>query len=346
MHIEKRINAFQELGIVLSKTLKGQNKHFKNLLDEAIIQAEIKNRWFIKPFTIHMLQAVANALDGKNLQTWISAYPALNSSKAIKNIGVVLAGNIPLVGFHDMLCVLMSGNNFIGKLSTKDEVLLQVVVAILCDIEPEFRKKIIITEENLKNFDAIIATGSNNTSRYFEHYFGKYPNIIRRNRNSLAILSGNETKEELENLADDIFLYYGLGCRNVAKIFVPHNYNFQPLFDALEKYRFVIDNHKYANNYHYYKSIYLMNNEPFSDNGFVLLKPDSTIHSPIANIFYEYYKNTANIEQYIMHESNNIQCIATNKAFSFNTVNFGDTQHPQLWDYSDNIDTFAFLLNL
>jgi hypothetical protein len=256
-----------------------------------------------------------------------------------------MAGNIPLVGFHDMLCVLISGHIFLGKMSSKDDQILKTIAEILIAINPEFNELINFTDK-LSNFDAIIATGSNNTSRYFESFFKNYPHIIRKNRNSIAILNGKETQDELYKLADDIFLYFGLGCRNISKLFVPKEYNFDNFLDAIKHYQNIITNKKYFNNYKYNKSILQINKTPHIDNGFMLLKEDYAISSPISTIYYKEYINILDLKKIVNQSLDNIQCIVTNNNHFNNAVKFGQAQKPELWDYSDNVDTLNFMIQI
>ena len=253
-----------------------------------------------------------------------------------------MAGNIPLVGFHDFLCVLLSGNNVLAKLSSNDKVLLPYLSNYLIQQEPSLAARIAFTEGKMEGFDAVIATGSNNTSRYFEYYFGKKPNIIRKNRNSIAILTGKESTEELTALGEDIFRYYGLGCRNVSKIYVPKGYDFEPFFNAIFSYKDIVDQHKYANNYDYNKAVYLMSNFKILDNGFLILKEDDGQASPISVLFYAYYDAEETLEQELNAQEEQIQCIVSKKG----GIGFGETQKPKLHDYADGVDTMEFLLKL
>jgi len=261
----------------------------------------------------------------------------------------VLAGNIPLVGFHDVLCVLISGNFALIKASSQDARLITQVLKRLTAIESAFEQRFAFTER-LKDFDAVIATGSNNTSRYFEYYFGKVPHIIRKNRNSVAVLTGRETTEQLHALGRDIFDYFGLGCRNVSKLFVPEGYDFVPFFEAIEPYKNIINHHKYNNNYDYNKSIYLVNRDKHLDNGFLLVKEDERMVSPLAVLFFEYYDDLQSLDERLNHEKENIQCIVTAAPLASGawgtTVNFGRSQQPSLWDYADGVDTMDFLTKL
>ncbi len=354
MNIKQRIEAFAKLGNFLAQfennsTKKNNsplNNKFYDDFNKLISIIEIKNQWFTIKHVRYSISAIANLLTEKNLSKWINNYPNINNNNTKKTIGVIMAGNIPLVGFHDLLCVLISGHKFLGKMSSKDNQLIKKITEILISINPEFKELISFTEQNLSNFDAIIATGSNNTSRYFEFYFKNYPHIIRKNRNSIAILNGNETINELHNLADDIFLYFGLGCRNISKLYVPNDYNFDIFFKAINHYRNIINHKKYANNYKYYKSILLINKTPHLDNGFLLLKEDFSISSPISTIYYEKYHNINDLTKAINQNLENIQCIVTNCNEFKNKIEFGQAQKPELWDYADNVDTLKFLMQI
>ena len=253
-----------------------------------------------------------------------------------------MAGNIPLVGFHDVLSVLISGHKVLIKCSTSDPLLIPFLVKKLQEFEPDFTSLVEFTSERFKSFDAIIATGSNNAARYFEYYFSKVPNLIRSNRNGIAILDGSETKEQLEALAKDIVQYYGLGCRSTAKIFVPNQYDLNLIFGALYPYSNLMDSEKYANNYDYNKAVYLMSQFDILDNGFFVLKEDSTYSSPVACLHYEYYENLVSLEEKLTQDQDQIQCITSNQEKE-NHFAFGKAQHPKLWDYADGKNTLDFL---
>ena len=256
-----------------------------------------------------------------------------------------MAGNIPLVGFHDFLCVLVSGHSVIVKLSSNDKILLPFLAEYLQFHFPFLKEKIHFTKEKLSDFDAVIATGSDNTARYFEYYFGNKPNIIRKNRNSVAILTGDETEEDLHNLGKDIFTYFGLGCRSVSKIFVPEGYDFQNFFKAIYDFHPIIEYTKYANNYDYNKAVYLMSLFKLQDNGFLLLKEDTSYSSPIASLFYEFYSDKNTLQKQLDKDKDKIQCIV-NQKINPNFISFGQTQQPSLSDYADGVDTLQFLIEL
>ncbi|EPR69756.1 hypothetical protein ADIWIN_4031 [Winogradskyella psychrotolerans RS-3] len=352
MDLEQRINAFVKLGAFLNQFQ--QNESIKNNNVEAnelffdgfkhqLKLAEEHNGWFTKQNIAFTLSNWSNALTNKNINLWISKYN-FNTSTS-QTVAIIMAGNIPLVGFHDFLSVLISGHNVLVKQSFNDKHILPYLAKYLEVVEPDFKGKIKFTEEKLENFDAVIATGSDNTARYFEYYFKNKPSIIRKNRNSVAILTGNETKEELEALSDDIFRYYGLGCRNVSKFFIPKEYNFDAFFNAIYKWHPIIDGSKYANNYDYNKAVYLMSEFDMLENGFLMIKEDASYSSPIATLFYEKYNDIAELQHKLETDSDKIQCIVAN-GFTDNEITFGETQNPQLWDYADNVDTVDFLLKI
>lgn len=306
-------------------------------------RAEAENGWFTQENIKFALNSWGEALSEANLNQWISNYQIQKTEP--KKVAIIMAGNVPLVGFHDFLSVLITGNKVVAKLSSNDKILLPFVAQHLIEIEPEFKNYIQFSEEKLQNFDAVIATGSNNTARYFEYYFGKYPHIIRKNRNSVAVLTGNETEAELTALADDIFRYFGLGCRNVSKLYIPSEYDFKPFFEAMYSWKEIIHNHKYINNYDYNKAVYLMDSFPLLDNEFMLIKEDAGFSSPISVIFYEKYNSVENLQKELENQSENIQCIVSNAGLS-TKIPFGKAQNPNLWDYADGVDTIAFLLKL
>jgi len=287
---------------------------------------------------------IGRSLEKFKLQKWIGQYPELNNTKKRISAGVVMAGNIPLVGFHDFLSVLISGNKFTGKLSSKDNILLPLVADILMEIYPAFRDLIQFTDQHISDSDMVIATGSANTSRYFDFYFGNSPNIIRKNRNSVAILDGAESEQELQLLGDDIFRYFGLGCRSISKLYIPAGYDFNLFLSAIEPYVFIIDHSKYANNYKYNRSILLMNQTKHEDNGFVLLKEDESIASPIGVLFYQYYNKKELLKSHFEDNRDIIQCFVSGNP-DFNAIPPGKAQDPEVWEYADNIDTIEFLLS-
>ena len=343
---------FIELGKFLSQFSEEENsinpavlyndlffEDFENL----ILLSQSHNGWYTPENVYFSIQSWATALTEENLDKWLSAYN-FNEGKS-KNVGLILAGNIPLVGFHDFLSVLISGNNVLIKTSSNDQFLLPFLAKYIIATEPEFANKITFVEGKLENFDAVIATGSNNTARYFEYYFKDKPSIIRKNRNSVAVLNGEETKEQLIALGEDIFRYFGLGCRNVSKLFVPKGYSFNAFFEAIFEYQDIIHYEKYANNYDYNKAVFLMSNFKLLDNGFLTIKEDTSYASPISSVFYEYYDSIEDLQIRLQSENEQIQCIVSNNLVE-NSIDFGQTQKPNLWDYADNVDTISFLLTI
>jgi len=304
------------------------------------------NAWFTSESVLKAVKAIGRMLNAADLSQWFERYD-IDKNKTVKPVGLILAGNIPMVGFHDVLCVLATGNYALIKSSSQDARLIRQVLEMLVAIDPVFNDRFSFVER-LEGFDAIIATGSNNTSRYFEYYFGKVPHIIRKNRNSVAVLTGNETAGQLFELGHDIFDYYGLGCRNVSKLFVPKGHNFNFFFESIEPYQPIINHHKYNNNYDYNKSIYLVNSDKHLDNGFLLLKEDERLASPLAVLFYEYYDSLQSVQQLLEAKTENIQCIVSTASLQVKNqvVDFGKSQQPALLDYADGVDTMRFLTEI
>lgn len=339
MTLPQRIQAFAALGEKLYNLLTQQTNEFLHLLHKA----ESQNPWFTQANSLKMFANIAQMLNAVDLQQWLETYTI--PEKPAKTIAVIMAGNIPMVGFHDALCVLMSGNALVAKLSSKDAVLLPFVFDLLVEIEPEFADYIHIEHGLLKNFDAIIATGSNNSARYFDYYFGKYPHIIRKNRNSAAVLSGNETTEELQALGCDIFDYFGLGCRSIAKMYVPQNYDFTKLFDTWDEFWNLAQHNKYMNNYEYNKSILLVSGTPHFDTGYALFTENDAYNSAIAVNHFEYYENSEQLAQKLQRDTNLLQCVVSSFDIeNVPTIRLGNAQKNNLSDYADGIDTMAFLL--
>jgi hypothetical protein len=339
MHLTQRIESFSQLGSILRDSLAGKPTKYSAALTNLIETQHQKNPWFTPENVRMAIRAIADELTDENLFKWTAMYPGLKQGRDPINVGVIMAGNIPLVGFHDFLSVLITDNNIVAKTSSKDSDLIMFVSEILCDIEPGFRKKIKFSEDVLSGFDAVIATGSDNTSRYFDYYFGKYPGIIRKNRKSIAIIDGSESDEELALLGNDIFSYFGLGCRNVSKLFIIGGYDFTRMIKTWSKYSHVINHSRYANNYDFSKAVYLVNREKFTDTGFILLKENQGLASPVAVLFYEFCNSLDEAEKNAENLKEKIQCICGK-----NHVPFGKAQAPYLWDYADRIDTLDFLL--
>ncbi|OXA86432.1 acyl-CoA reductase [Flavobacterium hercynium] len=337
------LNQFSEAENTRNESVLGNDLFFDDFI-KLIQLSQSHNGWYTPEQVYFAIQSWANALTEENIDKWLSAYGAdFAVNKKERTVALILAGNIPLVGFHDFLSVLITGNKTLIKTSSNDQHLLPFLAKYLIFADESLKDKITFVEGKLENFDTVIATGSNNTARYFEYYFKDKPSIIRKNRNSAAILNGKETHEELEALGEDIFRYFGLGCRNVSKLFVPKGYTFDAFFQAIFKYQDVIHYEKYANNYDYNKAVFLMSNFKLLDNGFLTLKEDSSYASPISSVFYEFYDNIDELKARLETEAEQIQCIVSNN-LTENSIAFGQTQNPQLWDYADNVDTISFLL--
>lgn len=332
---QQNINNLVRLGELLSKT-----EQFNDIFEKA----EQQNSWFTRANVTFAFKSWSEALSENNVQQWLSQYQ-LPQTTSSKKILIIMAGNLPLVGLHDLLCVLVTGHKAIVKLSSNDCVLLPYLITQMKTFAPEWTEAVTLTDDKVTEYDAVIATGSDNTARYFEYYFGKKPHIIRKNRHSVAVLTGKETPEELFALGKDIFLYYGLGCRSISKLFVPKGYDFNLLFQAIYPYKDIIQEQKYANNYDYNKAVYLMSLFQLLENGFLLLKEDEHYGSPIATLFYEYYTNVDSLKEKLTTDAEKIQCVVAHN-FTTEEVAFGETQTPQLWDYADGVDTLNFLLKL
>jgi len=358
MNLSDRINSFAELGDKLRQLLSdgfvrnGRDHSLHNYynntwsgrdrslqINNLIDNQHLANPWFTPENVRSALNAIANELTEENLIHWTNSYPQLRDKTTPLTVGVIMAGNIPLVGFHDFLCVLITGNKLLAKTSSKDSELLICISKMLCDINPDFKNEIVFTDETLKGFDVVIATGSDNSSRYFEYYFGKYPNIIRKNRNSIAILDGNEQESDLEALGTDIFSYFGLGCRNVSKIYLPEGYDLSVLDKSWKSFSNCISHQKYANNYDFNKAVYIVNKEKFFDTGYILMKEERKLSSPVSVLHYEYYKSLNDVTKQTELMKENIQCVVGK-----HHIQFGKAQSPFLWDYADGIDTIEFLL--
>lgn len=347
-----RISAFAELGKIMGQAAESYSSAdavFEDQYPEfhaSLQEASLQNPWFTPTSIAFAFKAWHETLTVESITKWINGYEIGIQNKAPKKVAVIMAGNIPIVGFHDFMCVLISGNEFIGKLSADDKILLPALSDVLCKIEPLFKQMIQFTQGIIKGFDAIIATGSNNTARYFDYYFSKFPNIIRKNRNGVAVLSGNESYESLRKLGTDICSYFGLGCRNVSKIFIPEGFDPKKLYSAIEPYTEMLNQHfKYMNNHSYHRSIYLLNKTPHLDNDVFILTESEQYFSPIAVLFYQYYESVGLLKEKLLQDDKIIQCIATDAFTTPKTVPIGYTQSPSLSDYADGIDTMKFLLH-
>jgi hypothetical protein len=337
MTIEHKISTLvmwsEQLKLQMATCNEIEESEFKSTL----LKSYYHNNWFTEENVIFALKNICNEfLDEDNLKNWVSKYKPSNNKSNV--VGITMAGNIPLVGFHDLLCVLLTNHKALIKLSSKDNILLPYLLNELYKIEPEFKKQIIISEM-LKGADAYIATGSNNSARYFEHYFGKYPNIIRKNRTSIAVLDGSESDEDLMNLGKDVFTYFGLGCRNVGKLFISSSFDLQRLLKLFENFNYLADHVKYRNNYDYQLTILLMNKTVCLVNDCIIVTEDKSIHSPISVLYYEIVENIQDALNSLNQDE--IQCIVGK-----NYIPFGTSQAPKLSDYADNIDTMEWLMKL
>ncbi len=349
---QKRLNAFIELGKQLNEVAVADSPDYLSPAGQALFheisESPYRNPWFTVENVKNAITGLSVMLEEEKMREWLKDYSIPEPGTPLK-IAVVMAGNLPAVGFHDFMCVLITGNQFLGKLSGQDKDLPIKIASLLCEIEPGFSSMIEFTHNKISGFDAVIATGSNNTSRYFEYYFGRYPHIIRRNRNSIAILSGHESPSELEALSDDIFMFFGMGCRSVSLVMIPKDYDLKLLLNSFSKWEYLKDHHKFYNNYEYQKAILLVNNTSHYDSGFTLLKRDFSLTSPLAVLHYHMYISMDEVIDFIKNERENIQCVVSSGNLQMNEVkkvNFGESQKPGPNDYSDNINTLRFLLAL
>ncbi len=344
----KRIQTFTQLGEIFKALSEekawtgyelGLNEEEYTNGIESIRSAVHYNGWFTPESVKKSLTAWAKSLSKENLENWLQPHNFSNSSS--KKVGIIAAGNIPLVGFHDMISVLISGNHVKIKLSSKDTLLMMMTINYLKILEPSLDEQIEIVDGKLEEFDAVIATGSNNSARYFEYYFKNKPSIIRKNRTSVAILNGQESEEDLKKLGEDIFTYYGLGCRNVTKLYIPQNYDLDIFFRAIYAFKDIANHNKYANNYDYHRAVWLMNSAQLLENGFILLKEDASLVSPVGTLYYERYKTPSEVRNLLKEQTENIQCIVSSE-----DTPFGAAQKPSLSDYADGVNTLEFLLAL
>lgn len=330
-------NALIELG----KELKA---YTNNLLDdrlsleydEVIARAEINNPWFIKTFVLQALGVWADALTENGVDKWLKSYP---QGKTAKNISVIGAGNIPLVAFHDCISVLASGHNLWLKCSTDDEILLPFIINRLLSFEKSLENSLELKTQGLQKADALIATGSNNSARYFEYYFRHMPMILRKNRSSVAVITDEVSNETLESLADDMFSYFGKGCRSVGKLFVPENFNIQRVFENSVKYSYFKNHNKYVNNFDYHRAIYLMNQDKFLENDFFVIRESDKMHAPVGVCFYERYSDLDKVKEKVNALSDELQVISGLDE----SAAIGCNQMTTLLDYADGVDTMEFL---
>lgn len=303
-----------------------------------LVQAKMQNPWFTRDNVLEALKAISFQLQEDNLRNWLLKYP-ITERNPLK-IGVIMAGNIPAVGFQDALCVLVSGNKLLMKCASDDKMILPFLLKILFSIEPrftDFAEKV----ERLKEVDAVIATGSNNSARYFEYYFGKYPHIIRQNRNSVAVLTGHETDEDLLGLGKAIFQYFGLGCRSVSHLLVPQGYDFSRFFSVMQSFGDIMQHTRYMNNFDYHNALFLLNSEKFLTNNFLIVRKSDILSTPVSVLHYRYYSSADDQQQFLDQHKEEIQCV-----LGTDYLPFSQAQCPAPWDYADNVDVMEFLIDL
>ncbi|MBL6649613.1 MAG: acyl-CoA reductase [Flavobacteriaceae bacterium] len=346
-NLNKRLKAFSDLGKLFSENInKTEKKEFHEwnlVLNQTLAKAKEFNTWFTENNLNLSLKNWALNLTYEKLSNWVSNYDIEN--KESKTVAIIMAGNIPMVGFHDLLCSLLLNLKCKIKLSSDDKFLIPFVVKFLESRNKSFKEKVVFENNQLKNFDAVIATGSNNSFKYFDYYFSKYPNILRKTRHSIAVLNGYESNTDLLNLSNDIFDYFGLGCRSVSKLFLPKGYDLDLLFDAFYTKKEIINHNSYVNNFDYNKAVFLMSNEKFRENGFIILKEEKKLGSPIGCLYYEYYEEMKEVEKMISNNKDNLQCVLSNYK-DIGSIPFGSSQCPTLNDYADNVDTVNFLLKI
>ena len=334
MNLKARVEGFANLGEYLRKRVYQESA-------EELFRAEVLNPWFTKENIDNSLDYWGKQLEVGMLKSWLNPYN-IKEPVSPKKVLLIMAGNIPLVGFHDFLTVLISGHKVVVKMSSSDKVLLKVLINKLISIAPNFKHSIFFIDDLKKrDFDAVIATGSDNSAQYFEYYFKGAKKIIRKNRRSIAILDGSESDMDLKGLSDDVFSYFGLGCRNVSKLFLPRGYNLNKLFKSFFQYSHLLKHKKYANNYDYNKAVFLMGSNKLIENGFLLMREDKSLFSPVAMLYYEYYNSIHTIDQFVLENAGKLQCVVSKK-----DIPFGSAQNPNLWDYADGIDTVEFISEL
>lgn len=348
--LAQRVAAFVQLGVLFRHFAAGEPwpGHACGLaegeyraFDALIRQAHLRNGWATEENVRHALGGLAAMLDQRKLEAWLSAYPELRAPRTPRTVGLILAGNIPLVGFHDVLSVVLSGHRARIKCSSDDPELIPAAIGLLDHFAPGIADQAVVTTGKLTGIDAVIATGSTNTARYFEHYFGHLPRIVRKGRVSVAVLDGSETAEELAALGEDIFRYFGLGCRNVSKLYVPRDFDLDRLFGAIFPWKDLVLHKKYANNYDYHRALWMLDRAPFLENGFALLKEDTALASPVSAVYYERYDDRAAVEASLAAQADQIQCIV-----GHGHLPFGEAQCPGPGDHADGVDTLRFLLDL
>lgn len=335
MEIEQRIKALNACGQSIKSDLDSGR------LEDLFLRAEQQNPWYIPEFSRYALEAVCEQfLSSEKINSWLKPYEHKSTEK--QTVGLILAGNLPLVGLHDLICVFISGHKAMLKLSSKDSVLMNYLIETLEEVAPESRDYMAVVDK-LAGFDAVIATGSNNTNRYFEYYFRDYPSLLRSSRSSIAVLNGDEKASDLNALTDDIFRYFGLGCRSVSKLYVPNGYEFNSLLESFSNYDFLSQHSKYFNNYEYYKSVFLINGDSHFDTGFAILRKHDALASPVGVVNFEFYDEIEKLDSEIEQIKDEVQIVVGKRN---NEIPFGESQNTGLEDYADGIDTLSFLLDL
>lgn len=338
-------NAFIKLGKFLNDHINGKKvtglENFHDELEKIIEVSQQYNGWFTPENVKNALSSISVMLEEEEL----NAFADIATVKGKKTVAVIMAGNIPAVGFHDLLCVLVSGNNILIKLSSDDQLIIPFLTKIIIHFQPELNDVIRFSDGKLSRFDAVIATGNNNSAMYFEYYFSKYPHIIRKNRNSVAVLTGNETREQMLALGSDIFTYFGLGCRNVSKLSVPKEYDFNYFFEVMYEFKEVAMNKKYFNNYEYHRALFLLEKITFLDNNFMIIRESNQFSSPVSVVHYEKYENIEAVKKLIFENSDKIQCVVGNIKLDY-IIPFGNSQKPKLNDFADGVNTLEFLKSI
>lgn len=350
MDLQQRLATFIQLGSTLSifgakaqwpGHSCGLTEQEFDAFEHAVQQARSYNGWFTEANVRFAASGNAHLLEPGAMEHWLSRYPALNVARTPRKVGVIMAGNIPFVGFHDLLCVLLAGHHAVVKTSSEDAGLTVALLKILSCIAPEMSNSVRVTNGKIGEIDAVIATGSDNTARYFEHYFGRIPRIVRKNRTSVAVLDGSETDLELAAFGEDVFRYFGLGCRNVGKVFIPQHFDLDRLFGAFFPWKDIVNHNKYANNYDYNKAVWLLDRAPIIENGFLILKEEPALNSPVAALYYERYADASALKGRLDELDSKLQCVV-----GHDRIPFGSGQFPGPGDYADNVDTLEFLLAL
>jgi len=334
--LSQRIRAFEILGDMLDEWCTAPQ-------DVDAIQKTVSvNPWFREEDIVKALQNLRPWLTRESLEEWCAAYVIEDRPDIRARVALVMAGNIPLVNFHDALAILIQGHQLLSKTASRDPFLFPALAQELIKINPDFERDIQCENGLLKDFDAVIATGSNNATRYFSYYFGKYPHIIRHNRSSIAVLDGTETDEQIEAFGADVFDYFGMGCRNISLFLLPENMDVTRLAGAWKSWTSIGNHGSYFNNYEYRKAVLLINSRPHLDSGFFLMEENESLHSPIGVLHYARYRNPKHLQNMLGELAADTQVCY---GFQDERVLPGTGQAPALMDYPDGVDTMAFLKN-